>query len=108
MADLKQFDVQGARDAGYSGAEIQWHLIRNLGYPLALASQATREKMGPPEAPRTIGMPSDTSFGDAVNQANPMPDWWRRADAAINQPFSMQNHRRHADESIGHNAGAAE
>ncbi|HXJ76577.1 MAG TPA: hypothetical protein VNM37_27215 [Candidatus Dormibacteraeota bacterium] len=93
MAELKQFDVQGARDAGYSGAEIQWHLMKELGYPPALAIQsvntAPREKMGPPEAPRAIGMPTDTSFGGAVNQANPMPDWYQGAERRLNQPFSM-------------------
>ena len=52
MADPKQFDVQGARDAGYSGAEIQLHLIHGLGY-------------APAEAQRAIQPPRDQQAGFA-------------------------------------------
>jgi hypothetical protein len=33
-------------------------------------------------------MPADASFSDAMSKANPMPEWYQRADAAVNQPFS--------------------
>lgn len=90
MAELESF-IQNALDAGYSGAQIQWHLMKELGYTPRQAVQAVntapREKMGPPQAPGTIAIPPDTSFGDAISRANPMPDWYQGAERRLTQPF---------------------
>jgi hypothetical protein len=81
MADPKQFDVQGARDAGYSGAEIQLHLIQGLGYTPAEAQQAApppRDQQSAPQLPPSPDQRSkfpDVLSGvkDFITSLNPFP-----------------------------------
>jgi hypothetical protein len=68
MADLRQFDVQGALDAGYSGAEIQLHLMHKLGYPPA---EAKRAVLSPPPNQQSRFGDMLSGVGNFISSLNP-------------------------------------
>ena len=83
-------------DGDGTALDVLRDIVRRQTTPQSRAQQVRqlappRPAMGPPQAQSQpiTNIPSDHA-GLGLPDVNPMPEWYQRADAAINQPFSMQ------------------